>query len=109
MNYPGNYNVSLTLPTARTDGSALAATDIAHLSVYRASNGGSAVLLGTVLPTASPLVYVDTAVPVGTYVYTATATDVQGDTSAASAADTLTVVAKPAAPDAPVIAGITPA
>lgn len=101
-----NVTVTISPPASRTDGTPLAPTDIGSYSVFR-SDGTNNVLVGTVPSSTSPLVVVDTNVPVGSYTYTATDTDNQTPplTSAASAPVTI-VIAPPAlaAPNPPTIA-----
>ena len=104
-------NVTLTIadPTTRTDGTALTSANIASINVWRASGSAAAVLVGTVSPTASPLVYVDSNVPAGAYGYQVSATDKQVPplTSALSDVFPVVIAGALAAPSVPVIVNAT--
>lgn len=77
------------LPTARTDGSALAPTDIASVEILDAVNGAAAVQIGTAQGAATTF----TTGPLvgGSHVFTVIVVDTAGDMSAASAPATLAV------------------
>lgn len=102
-------NVTLTIadPTTRADGTALSASDIASINVWRTDGTNPAVMVGTVSPLASPLVYVDSNVAPGAYGYQVSATDKQTPplTSALSDVFPVIVAAPLAAPSNPIIVG----
>lgn len=104
-------NVTLTIadPVKRADGSALAATDLASLNIWRTDGAAAAVLVGTLSPLASPLVYVDANVGAGAHGYQVTATDKQVPpvTSALSDIFPVVIASALAAPAAPTITGAT--
>ena len=104
-------NVTLTIadPTTRADGTALSATDLASINIWRTDGAAAAVMVGTLSPLASPLVFVDANVAVGSHGYQVTATDKQVPplTSALSDIFPVVIAAPLAAPSGPTITGAT--
>jgi hypothetical protein len=100
-----NVTLTLALPTTRADGTPLAAASIANLSVWRASGSAAAVVVGSVLPSASPLVFVDNNLAAGAYGYQVSATDTQNPplTSALSDVFPVVIAGALAAPSPPTI------
>lgn len=81
--------VSATMPTTRTDGTALSAAQIKHMTLRWGTVSGTYTNSVTILPSALPYDWSQTLdIPVGstrTVFYVATVTDVDGRESAASA------------------------
>ena len=78
-----------TIPTTRTDGTPLAPSDVASVSVYDDASPTPAVALA-VLP-GSPVTFTTDTLSPGVHDYTVVVTDVQGNASAASNIATVTV------------------
>jgi PKD repeat protein len=90
-------NLTWTLPTTRTDGSALTPTDIAKVSIFDGSTG---TLIADLPGSATSYESTTDATP-GTYAFNVTVTDTTGNTSAP--ASTSIVVPTPVvAPPSPV-------
>jgi hypothetical protein len=106
-------NVTLTIadPTKRADGTALAATDLASINIWRTDGSSPAVQIGTLSPLASPLVFVDPNVAPGAHAYQVTVTDKQVPplTSAPSDPFPVVIAAALAAPAAATITAATQA
>jgi hypothetical protein len=98
--------VSITLPTTRTDGSALALTDIANCVLSKsAGSGPSSVLQTFTAPFASGTITATDANPDfgQTDNFSATVTDIEGNTSAAGTASVAIPPSTLAAPSAPTL------
>lgn len=99
-----NVTLTFTLPSTRTDNSALALSDIASFTVTPSASGGSVAPPSTVPGpfTAADQSFVDSAPDMGNTVsYAVVVTDSQGN---ASAAGTVSIVVPPTtlAPPSPV-------
>ena len=88
--------LTFTDPTTRTDGSPLAAADIASVDIFDSVDGNRASQIGTV-PTTG-LTFTTGALSPGVHAFTAVVNDTSGHVSAASDVVTLTVVATIAPP-----------
>ena len=100
-----NALVTITLPTARTDGTAATAADYGGAHIFRSDDAGVTFnKIGTVL--APALTFTDNNVPVGAHQYDASVFDVQTPPveSAASANVEFDVAAVLAPLAAPIIA-----
>ena len=100
--------VTITLPTTRTDGSALALSEIASVTLTKAVGAGAAAVLETVpTPATEILTFTDSAPDVGgTDNYAATVTDVEGNVSAAGTASVNVPASTLAPPSAPTVAAV---
>lgn len=101
--------VTITLPTTRTDGSALALTDIATVTLSKAIGSAAAAVVDTVsAPFAAPTVtYTDSSPDFGqTDNYSATVTDIEGNVSAAGTASVSVPASALAAPSAPTLTAV---
>ncbi len=104
-----DVTLSISDPTTRADGTALAASDLASINIWRTDGSAAAVMVGTLSPLASPLTFTDNNVSVGSHGYQVTATDKQVPplTSALSDVFPVVIAAPLAAPSAPTITGAT--
>jgi hypothetical protein len=93
--------ITITLPTARTDGSALAPGDIASISVFDSASPGTAI--GVVDTPSSITLFATKTLAVGDHNFTATVTDTTGHVSAPSNIASVTVPATLANPNPPII------
>ena len=94
------------LPTTRTDGSALAPSEIASVEIFDAVNGAAAVEIGT---DTGPMTTFTTGLLVGgSHVFTVVVVDTAGDMSAASAPATLAVPEAPPSPATNLVATLNP-
>ena len=89
------------LPATRTDGSALAPSDIGFVNIYRQDNGSDPVRIASVPATETS--YVDAGLADGTYAYTVSVTDTQNPARESAASNEIVVVVLPpkAAPSPP--------
>lgn len=85
-----NVTLNWTNPTTRTDGSPLAATDIATVLVFDAYNGAAPAQVGNV-GNATHWNSPDLSGETGTHVYTVVVQDAEGNQSAASSPVSLNV------------------
>jgi hypothetical protein len=108
MSNSAQTQVVVTLPTTRVDGSALAATEIATMTLSKANGAAAAAVVDTVeAPFSSPSVtFVDPSPDFGsTDNYSATVTDVEGNVSAVGLAAPVAVPPSVlAAPSPPTVA-----
>lgn len=97
--------VVITLPTARTDGTALALSEIATVVLSKAAGAGASAVVDTVTsPTTPTITFTDTAPDLGqTDNYSCTVTDVEGNTSAAGTASVAVPPSQLAPPNAPTL------
>lgn len=86
-----------TDPTSRTDGSALAPTDIARVDVFDTAAVDPSSPIGSVL--GGVQTFITTVLAVGTHTFTVVVTDTTGHVSAASNTATVTVAATLASPN----------
>jgi len=100
--------VTITLPTTRTDGTALALTDIASVVLSKSVGTGAATVVDTVTtPTAATVTFTDTSPDFGqTDNYSAVVTDVEGNTSAAGTASVVVPASALAPPTAPTVTAV---
>jgi hypothetical protein len=100
--------VTITLPTTRTDGSALALTEIASVILSKSvGSGGSAPVQTTDTPTAATVTFTDNSPDFGqTDNYSATVTDVEGNVSAAGTVSVTIPPSALAAPSAPTLTAV---
>lgn len=101
--------VTITLPTTRTDGTALALTEIASLVLSKAVGSAAASVVDTVSApfTAATVAYTDASPDFGqTDNYSATVTDVEGNVSAAGSASVSVPASTLAAPSAPTLTAV---
>ena len=101
--------VTITLPSTRTDGTALALTEIASLVLSKAVGSAAATVIDTVSApfTAPSVTYTDSSPDFGnTDNYSATVTDVEGNVSAAGSASVTIPPSALAAPSAPTLTAI---
>jgi hypothetical protein len=101
--------VTITLPTTRTDGSPLALTDIATVTLSKASGSSPAAVVDTVQGpfTAPTVTYTDSSPDFGaTDTYSATVTDAEGNVSAPGTASVVIPPSQLAAPSAPTVAAV---
>jgi hypothetical protein len=101
--------VTITLPTARTDGTALALTDIASVVLSKASGSNAADVIDTIdAPFPSDTItYTDDSPDAGsTDNYSAVVTDVEGNVSAAGTASVVIPPSQLAAPSAPTLTAV---
>ncbi len=105
---PSTTLVTITLPTTRTDGTALALTEIASVVLSKAVGSGAATVIDTVTtPTTATVTFTDTSPDFGqTDNYSAVVTDVEGNTSAAGVASVVVPASVLAAPSAPVVTAV---
>jgi hypothetical protein len=95
--------VTITLPTTRTDGSALALTDIA--SVVLSKN--NAVVQTTPTPSTATIQFTDASPDFGsTDSFSATVTDIEGNVSAAGTVSVAIPPSALAAPSAPSLTAV---
>jgi hypothetical protein len=87
-----------TLPTTRTDGTALASTEIASVNVFDDASPTPTVPIGTTSGTA--VTFTTAVLIVGVHNFTVTVVDTTGHTSAVSNVATVTVPATLASPTA---------
>ena len=95
------------LPTTRTDGSALAPSDLSGFNIYRGDNGGDPVRVASVPATETG--YVDAGLADGTYSYTVSVVDTQNPARESAASNEIVVVVLTplAAPSAPTLVSAT--
>jgi len=86
-----------TDPTSRTDGSALAPSDIARVDIFDTAAPDPSRAIGSVL--GGVQTFTTDALTVGTHTFTVVVTDTTGHVSAASNTATVTVAATLAAPN----------
>ena len=100
--------VTITLPTTRTDGSALALTEIASVVLSKAvGTAAPAVVQTTPTPTTATITYTDSSPDFGqTDNYSAVVTDVEGNVSAAGVASVVVPPSQLAAPSAPAVTAV---
>ena len=79
-----------TIPITRTDGTPLAPSDVASVSVYEVCTAPTPAVAIAVLP-GSPVTFTTDTLSPGVHDYTVVVTDVQGNASAASNIATVTV------------------
>jgi hypothetical protein len=103
--YMSSTLVTIVLPTTRTDGTALALSDIASVVLSKAVGAATATVVDTVTaPTTGTVTFVDTSPDFGqTDNYSAVVTDVEGNTSAAGTASVAVPPSVLAAPSAPTV------
>jgi len=101
--------VTITLPTTRVDGSALALSEIASVVLSKAVGSSAAVVVDNVAgPFTDPTVTYTDANPDFGQVdnYSAVVTDVEGNTSAAGTASVTIPPSQLAAPSAPTLTAV---
>jgi hypothetical protein len=100
--------VTVTLPTTRADGSALALSAIASVVLTKAAGSGAAVVVDTVnAPATASIVFTDTAPDFGqTDTYSATVTDIEGNVSAPGSTSINVPASTLAKPSAPTLAAV---
>lgn len=91
------------IPSTRADGSALSASDISSVNIYRQDNGGDPVRVASVPATVTS--YVDAGLADGTYAYTVSVTDTQVPSKESAASNEIVIVVKTplAEPSAPTL------
>jgi hypothetical protein len=102
----GNANVTGTLPTTRTDGTAVTAADIASVNIYRAAGTAAPVKVGVATIAGLGFSYADTGLAPGAYNYGATAVDASGVESAVSNLFPAVIAAPVAALSPPTIVNV---
>lgn len=106
---PANTVVTINLPTARTDGSALALTEIASCVLSKANGSAPAVVVDTLNGpfTSATQSFTDTSPDFGdTDNYSATVTDVEGNTSAVGVTSVAVPPSVLAPPNAPTLSAV---
>jgi len=101
--------VTINLPDTRTDGSALALTDIASFTLTKAVGSAAAATLETVQGpfTSATQTFTDSSPDFGqTDNYSCTVTDVEGNTSAAGTVSVVVPPSQLAAPSAPTLTAV---
>jgi len=106
--------VTVTAPTTRTDGSALALTDIASVTLSKAVGAGASAVVatfgsaaGAAGPVAASMQYTDPNPDLGqTDNYSATVTDAEGNVSAAGTASVSPPASQLAPPSAPGVTAV---
>lgn len=101
-----NTVITINLPTTRTDGSALALTEIASCTLSKAVGSGAAAVLNAFdAPfTDATLSFTDSSPDAGdTDNYSAVVEDIEGNTSAAGTASVVVPPSQLAAPSAPTV------
>ena len=94
------------LPTTRTDGSALAMTDIASVEIFDAVNGAATTQIGTA--TGAATTFTTPVLGGGSHVFTVVVVDTAGDDSAPSAPATLSITVAPPNPATGLTATLNP-
>ena len=102
MSSPASILVTITLPTARVDGTPLTLAQIASVVLTKAVGSNPSAVVDTILtPATASVTFTDTAPDFGeTDSYSVTVTDVEGNTSAPAVASVnvpASVLAAPAA------------
>lgn len=101
-----NVTLTIALPTTRQDGTAVSATDIAHINVYRATGSAAPVVVGTVAPASGSngqVTFTDPALAAGSYGYQVSGVDSTGVEGAKSDLFPVVIAAPPAPLSAPTI------
>jgi hypothetical protein len=100
--------VTITLPTTRTDGTALALTEIATVILSKAVGTGAPVVVQSSAPPFGPTIqFSDSGPDAGeTDNYSAVVTDVEGNTSPAGTASVVVPPSALAAPSAPSLTAV---
>jgi hypothetical protein len=103
-----NVTVTITLPTTRTDGTALSLSEIASVVLSKSAGTGAASVVDTVASPTSPQVnFTDASPDFGqTDNYSCVVTDVEGNSSAAGTASVAVPPSALAAPSAPTVSAV---